>query len=288
MNVAKRQFGFTLIELVAVMVILGIVSVGVFGFIRSSTQFFVDTTERDQLLSDSRFVLERLTRELRNALPNSVQLAANANCIEFVPISWSTFYADIPVSPEPADPTSSATVIELFDYDGQPVPFIFADQHTDFAVVYATNPAQVYDKSLGRRIAIEKCTENDTQADNNCRTQDSDDHLAVLGFAKGQRFAADSPASRLYIVHKKVSYCVNYQDKQINRYENVLEQDVYASRPSLMAENVANNGNQAEDQPFSVTPATLSRNGAVTLRLRFERNDEIAEFNSEVHIANVP
>jgi MSHA biogenesis protein MshO len=86
-----------------------------------------------------------------------------------------------------------------------------------------------------------------------------------------------------------VSYCANTGENRIYRSENSLlnsDQDLY-STGVLMAENLANvlaNG----EAPFSVSEATLTRNGLVQIFLTFNRNEEMINFNSEVHIPNVP
>ena len=86
--------GFTLIELITVIVLLGILSVGISSFLNFGTQIFVDATNRDEIISTARFSVERLNRELRKALPNSVRATDNGNsidpitrqCIEYTPI----------------------------------------------------------------------------------------------------------------------------------------------------------------------------------------------------------
>jgi MSHA biogenesis protein MshO len=56
-----------------------------------------------------------------------------------------------------------------------------------------------------------------------------------------------------------------------------------------MGENVVNNlADTSPDKPFTVYDAALNRNGLVNILLAFERDDEIINFNSEVHIDNVP
>ncbi len=98
----KKQSGFTLIELVTVIVILGILSVGISSFLKFGAQIFVDATDRDKILSSARFAIERLNRELRGAVPNSARILVNNgnHCIEFTPIAHSFVYIDIPVSPD--------------------------------------------------------------------------------------------------------------------------------------------------------------------------------------------
>ena len=88
--------GFTLIELVTVIVLLGIMATGIGGFITLSTQTFVNVSERDELLASARFAIERLNREVSNAVPNSIRIAtdidSNRQCLEFMPIQASTSY----------------------------------------------------------------------------------------------------------------------------------------------------------------------------------------------------
>ena len=103
----KKASGFTLMELIIVIIIMGVMSVGIAGFIKLSTQTYLNVTERDELLANARFAVERLNREVRNALPNSIRTDNNVttNCLEFVPIKTSTVYTQIAVAPEPITTT---------------------------------------------------------------------------------------------------------------------------------------------------------------------------------------
>ncbi|MGL5286554.1 MAG: PilW family protein, partial [Aeromonas sp.] len=65
--------GFTLIELVMVVLLLGILATFSTQFVSISTRIYGDASAREQLMSDARFALERLNRELRDAVPGSVR-----------------------------------------------------------------------------------------------------------------------------------------------------------------------------------------------------------------------
>ena len=66
-NKTKQQ-GFTLIELVTTIVILGVLAVGASSFLRFGSQIFIDAIDRDEIISSARFSLVRLNRELRQYL----------------------------------------------------------------------------------------------------------------------------------------------------------------------------------------------------------------------------
>ena len=81
-----RQSGFTLLELVLVMVLLGALAAFSSAFLGQGAKVYVDAVARDRLMSEVRFGLERLNRELRDAVPGSVTLSSNGSCVQFWPI----------------------------------------------------------------------------------------------------------------------------------------------------------------------------------------------------------
>jgi MSHA biogenesis protein MshO len=267
--------GFTLIELITVVVVLAVVSVGIAGFIRTGTQIYADVTERDQLLSQSRFVVERLNRELRAALPNSLRVSGNSavQCLEFVPIRWSTFYFDVPVAPESAGDeitvVATSTTTDNYSYT-----------NGDQVVVYPVSSAAVYATNSGYRYPLASAPQADP----------SDAKKTILTLNSASLFATDSPSSRLYIVGQPVSYCATAS--RITRHQNYgfnALQTTAVGSGVLMAEQLVNNlSGTTQEQPFRVNEATLSRNASVVVLLNFELNEEIVVFNNEVHLPNVP
>lgn len=78
--------GFTLLELMIVMVIMGIGAAVSMRFISSMAHTQVASTERNQALSGARFAIERLRRELSQAYSPSVYISDNGSCVHFVPV----------------------------------------------------------------------------------------------------------------------------------------------------------------------------------------------------------
>lgn len=272
--VRQSARGFTLIELVAVITILGVIGFGISNFMSTGTQIYVDVTERDALLSESRFVVERLNRELRNALPNSARVAGNATtqCLEFIPVVWSTFYFDIPVAPEP--PTDQIDVVD------PPTPLTV---QADFeVVVYPVQTTDVYDGTAGYRYGLSAVNNHGTDSDKDILVLDAD-----------VQFATDSPGSRLYVIDQPVSYCMS--GGQIVRFADYgfnVNQVTGLAGGVLMAENAANTLSAAAGStigdPFRVIEPSLLRNAAIIAMLQFSMGEETVVFNNEVHQPNVP
>jgi MSHA biogenesis protein MshO len=79
-----HQAGFTLVEAVIVMVIIGIIGAIVAVFIRVPVQNYADSVARAEITDEADLALRRMARELRLALPNSIRISPNGDAIEFL------------------------------------------------------------------------------------------------------------------------------------------------------------------------------------------------------------
>lgn len=276
-----RNSGFTLMELIIVIIIMGVMSLGIAGFIKLSTQTYLNVTERDELLANARFSVERLNREVRNAVPNSVRVAtddptaATKQCLEFVMITASTVYTELSVAPK--DKADKLNVIPFVNNQGN----VYSCNNTDCGekvVVYPLSPADVYsghDDNLSKVFTIETYT------------------APELSLTAGEvNFKEYSPTSRAFIFKEPVSYCV--ESGELNRYSGYSFNTIQVLPPnvnitngneSLMAKNLSFDAN---DLPFDVVPASLQRNAVVQIKLNFIRDGEQVIFDHAIHIKNIP
>lgn len=248
-----KSSGFTLIELIAVIVILGVLATAISSFIKFGTQVYTETTARDQLVSSARFAIERLNREVRNALPNSLRLkdVGTAKCLEFTPILESTSYTDIPVAPE-----AVSNIIKVIQFNE---PF----KNNWSAIVYPLTPSDVYPLIPSNSDKVHGVASVDTTGDEWVITLDNNNVL----------FSEDSPTERLYFINvdETVEYCV--QGGILTRNDILMAQDIH---------------NLDLDPPFEVLAATLQRNAMVQIHFLFEKNKEQVTFNNEIQVLNVP
>lgn len=275
---AKRNRGFTLLELIIVIIILGVMSVGISGFITLSTQTYLNVSERDKLLSSARFAVERLNRELRNAVPNSVRVRDDTtrHCIEFTPIKASTFYTDIPVVPDPVKTTID--VVKFINSQGD--PFNCLGSCADYIVVYPLVSSDIYNFNVNSgdgKVTLLKSFSGLT----------GDIWTLPIEPVGGMVFDQHSPTNRLYVFDKPVSYCVN--NSELRRYNDYNFDPTQSLDPSggyvLMAENLPFDINNL---PFSYSSPSLQRNAVVHIQLNFDRDGEVIAFDNDVHIENIP
>ncbi|QDF68309.1 type II secretion system protein [Shewanella sp. SNU WT4] len=272
----SSQAGFTLVELVTVIIILGILAVGVSSFIIFGTQIFVQANSVEKMLGQSRFAIERMSRDIRAAVPNSVRFAKSSNqwqCVEFMPIKASSSYIAIPAYPSPA--SNSATVIAA----SQPI------SSNDNMLVYPLTPADVYaspDASTGKIFALASTTIAGS--------------IQTITFKRNVQFAAQSPRQRFYIAAEPISYCFirapGSTTLELRRY---TDYGIKTSQPEpsnglntgvLMAEDIVND--LITSPAITVTPANLIDNALVLLTPEFSVAGESFRYEQQVQVINAP
>jgi MSHA biogenesis protein MshO len=84
MQIQNRQRGFTLIEMVMVIVILGAIGGMVAVFMRGPIDAYIASAWRAGLTDVADTTVRRMGRDIRKALPNSIR-TPNNQCLEFMP-----------------------------------------------------------------------------------------------------------------------------------------------------------------------------------------------------------
>lgn len=274
----NRHSGFTLIEMVTVIVLLGIVGIGLSSFLGNSMLLFNGNVERDQLLSETRYPLTRMQEEMRKAVPNSFRVAGDSNthCVEFVPTLWQVNYWSIPVGS-----TSSRRINMYFPHD--PDGNIWMVAQGQYIAVNPLQAADVYDETRSRRATVTSCSDG---GDGRCSTRDDPDD--VIQVYVNRTFAGESGARRAYILDRTVSYCVS--GGNLWRKEGFMEvvQNYSLSGATIVAEHVANPlssnpvSNYQPTNPFAVFAGVYPAGNFVRMNLYFEDNGEVVNHHQEV------
>jgi MSHA biogenesis protein MshO len=263
--------GFSLIELTIVIVLLSVLALGVSSYIGLGATMYSDATEREQVLNQSRFVAERLQRELRNAAPNSIRTADAAllRCIEFAPIVASGVYLQAPVAPD----------------TGNKLQLAMVNWQSSYLSAVPSLPLSIYPRQLSDIYGNNGSTT--PFAGNEVDDMDGNSATRTVQLASSHSFPLGSPEQRFYLLAQSpVSYCFNAVDRSIRRYSNYSYTAAQPLPPAGSANLMASDVQQVR---FAINDAVLTRNSVVNLLLQFGQSEASDMFfNYEVHIPNVP
>ncbi len=277
---APRQFvrGFTLVELVMVILLLGIMATFSSQFIGIGSQIYGDASSREQLMSDARFAMERLNREVRDAVPGSVRIETatgdwvdSGSCLRFWPISATSRYLTLNRAV-----SGSAGTLELL----MQTPASAANplQDDDSAVAANRDLLVVFPIPRGD---VDSLTQGCVYG--NCVARVNAVQAPVTGvqavhYAASEQLDGLSPANRVYFARQQVRYCV--EGSRLFRSSGPID-GVLSSPASLMAEWIRVGS-------FYREPAAFNASGEVGIRFVFERKGESVTFNHKIGVSNVP
>ena len=276
----SSERGFTLVEMIIVMVIMGIIGGMMAVFIKSPVQGYIDSARRAELTDIADTTLRRVTRDVRLSLPNSVRIGGSGTYLEFILTSGGGRYRA-----EGVDNLDFASVDTSFDVLGPAV----AANAGDSLVIY--NLGQCSDAGC----ADTACATPGADAYQGCNRRTLTSGGSSFVFTSTLALPFDSPSHRFYVVSqtdKAVTYaCENIGTVSGNgtgtltRYAaygfNPVQQTTGLGTGALLAKNVS-----ACNMIYTIGEA--QRNGLVSMQLAITQNGETVSLYHEVHVSNVP
>lgn len=273
----RGNSGFTLVELVMVILLLGIMATFTSQFIGIGTQIYGDASSREQLMSDARFAMERLNRELRDAVPGSERIETTGGawvdsgaCLRFWPISASSRYLVL----NRAMSGSGATLELVMATPASAANPLSQDANAvkagDLMAVFPVPNSGV--DSLTAGCEYGRCVARVTEV------------LAPVSGAQTIRYSSSetlaglSPGSRVYFASQQVRYCV--AGNRLTRASAAIAAALPATGV-LMAESLRTGAFYRETSAFNAQ-------GEFGMRLVFERRGESVAFNHKIGVLNVP
>ncbi|WP_049723799.1 PulJ/GspJ family protein [Gilvimarinus polysaccharolyticus] len=254
--------GFTLIELITVIVIVGILAVIGTQFIVSSAESYDTTQKRALLVNTGRQALERVSRELRVALPYSLVhlTSGTSECIKFMPIAGDGHYQ----TPIVAGVGEAKIDTSYYRTDAN---------HARYISIAALNSTELT-LSASSSLAALAVTMTPSAASGS----------GELALAGTHAWLRNSANQRFYLLDAPRAFCLLAGELRYFNNVGVDEQTVPpAGSSTLIAQNVVSEGTG-----FNVGLDTVTNRSLVTLSVRFSLRGESVALKQEVALRNVP
>lgn len=289
---ARRQAGFSLLEAILTIAIIGIVAGMVAVFLRQPIDAFADTSRRAGISDAADTALRRIVRDLRRAVPNSVRVTrvGNVDYLEFIPARSGGRYR-FDESCFAAGCSGLTTFGSLVD-DASGLPAICTG---------AGAPAGC---TAADRIVVYNLYNNaggDCAVDNPsvyCEIAGGDNASAITGVtpagdADQVAFAANrfvpangSAAGRFQIAEGPVSYACDPASGRLMRHSGYALAAVQPTPPAGGSAALLAGGVSACSVVY--VPGVFERWALLALQLTLTQDGESVTLYQEIHVDNAP
>jgi len=299
MRCLKSQSGFSLVELIIVIVITGILATAIASFITLPVQGFIDLSRRATLVYSAESALRRMQRDIRRALPNSIRVAGGGTAIEMINTIEGARYRAAPPPGNPDRRLQFGSVDASFDILGNFSADTLASANINHVAIYNIGSVDIAGAAIAGANAygdVDAITGANVitpagytiTLTNDPVTANEDNVSIDDGAGNGFRFSYESPNRRMYLVDTAVSYVCNagqlmrYTDYTFTNRPNQVVPPV-GGNSALMADNIGN-------CQFTYDAGTPLRAGLMTLDLSVTdaATGETVRLLHQVHVDNTP
>ena len=293
--------GYTLIELIAVIVLLGIIAAVAGLVLRDPVRGYDDARNRAELTDAAETSMRRIATELHQALPNSIRLkqSGSTTYVEFLLVRTGGRYRAAVDGSGSGDILDFAANDSAFDTLG-PLSALpgQAIQANDVLAIFNLNssPSATESNAYTFNQAASNCT-SATPSSSTCNTANitGPDTAGALAGERhiafdARKFPYTSPGNRFHVVSGPVTFQCDLGAGTLDRvsgYTIQLAQPGPAFAGAPVTGRLANFVTACDIQydPVSSLPTYT---GLLTLRLTLTRKNESVTLYQEVHVSNVP
>jgi len=281
-----KQRGFTLIEIVITLVISAVVVSFVSMFISGPVRGFTDQARRARLVDAADSALQRIGRDVRRALPNSVRITTNAGVVALEVLS-TVDGARYRAQP----PGTTAQILDFATADGS---FNVLGPFTQLTKPWSstTSYLAIYNVGVPGADAYELANVI-TPPGTTIAVADDGGGEDRVTLTPAFKFGYTSPTQRVFLVDGPVTYLCSPVTGTLLRYSGYTIDANQANRDStaeLLGAGATQSlmANQISACAFTYTVGTAERAGLVTLSITISSQGEAVSLLQQVHVDNVP
>jgi MSHA biogenesis protein MshO len=272
----KPADGFTLVEMVIVIVLIGIIASVIAVFIRHPVESYFALSRRAELVDASSSAMNMMTRDIRNALPNSVRVDPAGTTIEMINLVEGVRYRDQAWLNDQrlrinANDSSFNAVGRFMRIT---TPF---SSTTERLVIYHTGQSGA-DAYAGDNVITPTTT---TITITTAGVLSGEDRVTL---SANHRFPFASPRQRVFLVNGTTRYTCDMAAGTLRRNSSTNIPNNLVPVPAGAPVVTAHMGACS----FNYDAGTATRAGIVTIRLSLTDAGETVSLLQQVHVDNVP
>jgi len=291
----RPEAGFTLFELVLVVMISSIIAGMLNSFIRRPMEAYRDMERRATLVDVAETALRRMARDVRASLPNSLRVSGDKRSLEILHLADGARYRE--------DPGTNPTTSEDHTNPNDWLSFSGDTQFNILGRLSHLDPNYGQALTAGTRLAIYNTSTNVyTDAATSANpgvitpaattitvTDDVDEDKLTL--SSSFEFLLRSPRQKVYVIDSPVSYICDLTGETITRYGSYNINATQPTDPGVAPLSTAASAlvtNRVAACEFLYDPGTPSRAGLLTIALTLSEAGEQIRLFQQVHVNNTP
>ncbi len=289
-----RCKGFTLIELIVVILLVAVLAAGAGLLIARPIEAYTDQIRRQQLVDSAEMALRKIAVDVRRALPNSIRVVDNS------PNGWALEMVNTVDGARYRDEfgggfIATTDILEFiageteFNLLGQltAIPITSLPQaYSHRLVIYNTSPSEVYGDA-------QNTTETSGIISDPGFTLSLTGNEHHIQLTNAYQFEYSSPTQRLFVVDGPISYICD-DSGSLTRIENypyrASQTDVdNLGDAAFTGANIGRVASQVSRCEIDYQPGTAQRGGLISLELTLsDSENESVQLLHQIHVDNVP
>lgn len=280
------QRGFSLVELVVVVVLIGLLASGAGLLILQPIEAYEDQVRRQQLVDLGELALRQIARDVRRALPNSIRVrtVGTGSAVEMVPVLDGARYRD-----EQQNGFAAGVADDVLDFlnPAGDVAFNLLGRlnnpldsnsrlviyNTAFATLYAnaannTNPGVI--TPAGTTLSL------------GATAYPNEDRITL---SAAHQFSQQSPGQRVFLVDDPISYVCNPASGEIVRHENYGFDQFQQANPGGSIAPVIT---RLSGCSMTYSAGSSQRGGILSIEITIDDSGESVNLLHQIHVVNVP